>query len=122
PPMSEPPNGRHGPEDAALPGTAPLLKLSGLEQVFETKRGQVPAVGGVDLEVRPGKVLCLVGESGCGKTTTARAAAGLTRPTGGSVAFRGKDIAAMSSGQRLAYRRAGQYIHQDPYAAPNPTR
>ncbi|HLU28538.1 MAG TPA: ATP-binding cassette domain-containing protein, partial [Glycomyces sp.] len=70
-----------------------LLTLSGLEQVFETKKGKVPAVGGVDLEVRPGKVLCLVGESGCGKTTTARAAAGLTRPTGGSVAFRGKDIA-----------------------------
>ena len=120
--MSEPPNGLHGPEDAALPGTAPLLKLSGLEQVFETKRGEVPAVGGVDLEVQPGKVLCLVGESGCGKTTTARAAAGLTRPTGGSVAFRGKDIAAMSSAERLAYRRAVQYIHQDPYAALNPTR
>ncbi|HEU5127470.1 MAG TPA: ABC transporter ATP-binding protein [Glycomyces sp.] len=99
-----------------------LLKLSGLEQVFETKKGPVPAVGGVDLEVRPGKVLCLVGESGCGKTTTARAAAGLTRPTGGSIAFRGKDIAQMNPAERLAYRRSVQYIHQDPYAALNPTR
>ncbi|GAB3648288.1 ABC transporter ATP-binding protein [Glycomyces tarimensis] len=100
----------------------PLLKLSGLEQVFDTKKGKVPAVGGVDLEVRAGKVLCLVGESGCGKTTTARAAAGLTRPTAGTVAFRGQDIAGMDAGERLAFRRAVQYIHQDPYAALNPTR
>ncbi|WP_081913830.1 ABC transporter ATP-binding protein [Glycomyces sp. NRRL B-16210] len=101
---------------------APLLKLSGLEQVFDTKKGPVPAVGGVDLEVKPGKVLCLVGESGCGKTTTARAAAGLTRPTGGTVEFRGRSLADMDGAERAAYRRAVQYIHQDPYAALNPTR
>ena len=99
-----------------------LLRLSGLEQVFDTKKGQVPAVGGVDLEVKPGKVLCLVGESGCGKTTTARAAAGLTKPTAGTVSFRGKDTATMNAAEKLAYRRAVQYIHQDPYAALNPTR
>ncbi|GAB3228746.1 ABC transporter ATP-binding protein [Glycomyces halotolerans] len=102
--------------------SSPLLQLSGLEQVFDTKKGPVPAVGGVDLEVRPGKVLCLVGESGCGKTTTARAAAGLARPTGGSVTFRGRDVAEMGAKERFAYRRAVQYIHQDPYAALNPTR
>jgi oligopeptide/dipeptide ABC transporter ATP-binding protein len=101
---------------------APLLKLSGLEQVFDTKRGPVAAVGGVDLEVKAGKVLCLVGESGCGKTTTARAAAGLTRPSSGSVEFRGKDINSMNAAERLVYRRAVQFIHQDPYAALNPTR
>jgi peptide/nickel transport system ATP-binding protein len=100
----------------------PLLKLSGLEQVFDSRKGPVRAVGGVDLEVRPGKVLCLVGESGCGKTTTARAAAGLTRPTSGTVSFRGKPVGDMNAAERLAFRRAVQYIHQDPYAALNPTR
>ncbi|MEV3937264.1 ABC transporter ATP-binding protein [Glycomyces sp. NPDC049804] len=102
--------------------SAPLLKLSGMEQVFDTKKGPVPAVGGVDLEVKPGKVLCLVGESGCGKTTTARAAAGLTRPTAGTVEYRGKDLADMTAAERGQYRRSVQYIHQDPYAALNPTR
>ncbi|WP_100448739.1 ABC transporter ATP-binding protein [Glycomyces xiaoerkulensis] len=100
----------------------PILQLSGLEQVFDTKKGKVPAVGGIDLDVEPGKVLCLVGESGCGKTTTARAAAGLTRPTAGRVAFRGKTVAQMDAAERFTYRRAVQYIHQDPYAALNPTR
>ncbi|THV28092.1 ABC transporter ATP-binding protein [Glycomyces paridis] len=99
-----------------------MLKLSGLEQVFDTKKGPVAAVGGVDLQVNPGKVLCLVGESGCGKTTTARAAAGLTRPTAGTVEFRGKALTAMNGSERAAYRRSVQYIHQDPYAALNPTR
>ncbi|WP_112138318.1 ABC transporter ATP-binding protein [Glycomyces dulcitolivorans] len=101
---------------------APLLKLRALEQVFDTKKGPVAAVGGVDLEVKAGKVLCLVGESGCGKTTTARAAAGITRPTAGAVEFRGKSLTDMSAAEKTAYRRAVQYIHQDPYAALNPTR
>jgi len=101
---------------------APLLKLSGLEQVFHTKKGPVAAVGGVDLEVRSGKVLCLVGESGCGKTTLARAAARITSPTAGTVEFRGKSLADMNAAERAAYRRSVQYIHQDPYAALNPTR
>ncbi|MCC3762496.1 ABC transporter ATP-binding protein [Glycomyces sp. TRM65418] len=123
--MSEVPTRRpaHGPEpEGASRPPAPLLKLSGLEQVFDTKKGPVAAVGGVDLEVKPGKVLCLVGESGCGKTTTARAAAGITRPTGGSVEFRGRALDAMNAAERARFRRAVQYIHQDPYAALNPTR
>ncbi|GAA4917246.1 peptide/nickel transport system ATP-binding protein [Stackebrandtia albiflava] len=104
------------------PATAPLLRLSGLEQVFDTKRGKVPAVSGVDLKVEAGKVLCLVGESGCGKTTTARAAAGLTRPTGGSVEYLGHDIHRMGAAEWQEYREAVQYIHQDPYASLNPVR
>ena len=100
----------------------PLLELTGLEQTFTTKRGRVPAVAGVDLTVSAGKVVCLVGESGCGKTTTARAAAGLTRPTGGQVLFHGNDIHAMSRPDWTRYRQAVQYIHQDPYASLNPVR
>jgi peptide/nickel transport system ATP-binding protein len=114
--MSDTPTRRPGPEGP------PLLKLSGLEQVFDTKKGTVAAVGGVDLEVKAGQVLCLVGESGCGKTTTARAAAGITRPTAGTVEFRGKALAEMNGSERTAFRRSVQYIHQDPYAALNPTR
>ncbi|THV43478.1 ABC transporter ATP-binding protein [Glycomyces buryatensis] len=123
--MSSPPARlpAHSPEPEGAPHPQPsLLKLSGLEQVFDTKKGPVPAVGGVDLAVESGKVLCLVGESGCGKTTTARAAAGLTRPTGGSVEYRGKPIADMNAKERFEFRRAVQFIHQDPYAALNPTR
>ncbi|GLZ81605.1 oligopeptide ABC transporter ATP-binding protein [Actinorhabdospora filicis] len=102
--------------------SAPLLELSKCEQIFRTKRGDVRAVAGVDLEVRPGKVLCLVGESGCGKTTTARAAAGLTRPTAGWVRYKGEDVNTMDSASRQAFREAVQYIHQDPYASLNPVR
>ena len=100
----------------------PVLSLRGAEQVFKTARGDVPAVAGVDLEVRPGQVLCLVGESGCGKTTTARMAAALASPTAGSVLFRGKDVADMDRKEKAAFRRSVQYIHQDPYASLNPVR
>jgi len=111
------------PEAAALREAAPpVLSLQGVHQVFPTRRGDVPAVAGVDLDVRPGQVLCLVGESGCGKTTSARMAAGLADPTSGSVLFRGQDVAAMDKRERSRFRRAVQYIHQDPYASLNPVR
>ncbi|MFL1379257.1 ABC transporter ATP-binding protein [Nocardiopsis protaetiae] len=107
---------------APAPDPAPVLSLRGVHQVFSGPRGDVPAVAGVDLEVRPGKALCLVGESGCGKTTTARMAAGLADPTSGSVLFRGRDITAMDKKERSVFRRSVQYIHQDPYASLNPVR
>ncbi|OKI19065.1 peptide ABC transporter ATP-binding protein [Nocardiopsis sp. TSRI0078] len=99
-----------------------MLSLRGVHQVFPTPRGDVPAVAGIDLDVRPGRVLCLVGESGCGKTTSARVAAGLAAPTRGSVSFRGRDVAAMDRSERARFRRSVQYIHQDPYASLNPVR
>ncbi|WP_029767390.1 ABC transporter ATP-binding protein [Haloglycomyces albus] len=99
-----------------------ILRLKSLEQTFRTKSGAVPAVGGIDVDVVPGKVVCLVGESGCGKTTTARAAAGLTKPTGGSVEYLGRDIHSLSKRDFRRFRLDVQYIHQDPYAALNPIR
>lgn len=99
-----------------------ILSLRGAQQTFKTKRGDVPAVAGVDLEVRAGRVLCLVGESGCGKTTTARMAAGLADPTGGDVLYRGTDLRSLDKRERAAFRRSVQYIHQDPYASLNPVR
>ncbi|WP_369974490.1 ABC transporter ATP-binding protein [Nocardiopsis sp. FIRDI 009] len=114
------------PETTAADGgpaaAQPVLTLRGVRREFDTPRGRISAVAGVDLDVRPGSVVCLVGESGCGKTTTARIAAGLTAPSGGSVLFRGRDVAAMDKRERAGFRRSVQYIHQDPYASLNPVR
>jgi len=100
----------------------PLIKLDRASQVFKSKRGDVPAVNDVSFEVNPGEVLCLVGESGCGKTTSARMAAGLNKPTDGTVSFRGNDIWGMGKSDFTGFRRAVQYVHQDPYASLNPIR
>lgn len=103
-------------------GAAPLLSLRDVSQVFKTKGGDVPAVRSVSLDVNAGEVLCLVGESGCGKTTTARMAAGLAHPTSGVADFEGVDITAMNKKQRSRFRKEVQFIHQDPYASLNPIR
>ena len=100
----------------------PLITLRGVSQTFKSKKGSLKAVDDVDLSVGPGEVLCLVGESGCGKTTTARMAAGLAKPSHGSVEFEGRDIWSMSKREFAAYRKSVQYVHQDPYASLNPIR
>jgi len=100
----------------------PLISLDAVSQVFNTRSGQVHAVDDVSLDLEPGQVLCLVGESGSGKTTTARIAAGLTKPTGGKVLFQGRDIHTLTGEGFTEFRRAVQYIHQDPYASLNPVR
>ena len=101
---------------------APLIELDHASQVFHVKGEDLPAVSEVSLSVDQGEVLCLVGESGSGKTTTARLAAGLAAPSSGAVRYRGRDLAEMSRAERREYRRAVQYIHQDPYASLNPIR
>jgi peptide/nickel transport system ATP-binding protein len=100
----------------------PLLEFERVSRTFTTKRGAVKAVDDVSFTVMPGEVLCLVGESGCGKTTTGKMATGLVRPTGGRMLFEGRDIATMSKGELTVYRRAVQIVHQDPYASLNPIR
>jgi peptide/nickel transport system ATP-binding protein len=100
----------------------PLIALDGVRQVFGTRRGKVTVLEDVTFGLDPGQVLCLVGESGSGKTTTAKVAAGLYRPTGGTVRFRGTDIWKLSSQDFGSYRRAVQYVHQDPYASLNPVQ
>jgi ABC-type oligopeptide transport system ATPase subunit len=102
--------------------TEALLSLDGVTQVFKSRRGEVRAVDEVSLSLDRGQVLCLVGESGSGKTTTARMAAGLTKPTAGTVRFEGQDVYALRGASFTTYRRAVQYIHQDPYASLNPVR
>ncbi|MFJ0855345.1 oligopeptide/dipeptide ABC transporter ATP-binding protein [Bordetella bronchiseptica] len=80
----------------------------------------VHAVADVDLDVAPGEVLGIVGESGCGKSTLGRMAAGILRPSGGTIAWRGAPVAQMGASQRRVYELGVQMIFQDPYASLNP--
>ncbi|MGH7344467.1 MAG: dipeptide ABC transporter ATP-binding protein, partial [Candidatus Rokuibacteriota bacterium] len=82
--------------------------------------GTVKAVDGVDFVLRRGETLGLVGESGCGKTTTARLVLSLERPTAGGVYFRGADIHLLGRRERRGYRRAVQAVFQDPFSSLNP--
>ena len=96
-----------------------MIELDGITHEFA---GHVRAVDDVTLKLDAGQVLCLVGESGSGKTTTARIAAGLTKPTGGVVRFEGADVQQLHGPGFTKFRRAVQYVHQDPYASLNPVR
>ena len=100
----------------------PLMELDNLSQIFHTKSGDRPAVRDVSLTVNAGEVLCLVGESGCGKTTTARMAAGMNKPTEGTISYNGTNIWSMDKDGFSDFRTAVQYVHQDPYASLNPIR
>ena len=98
----------------------PLLEVRGLEVRFQQRGGDVArAVDGVDLAVRPGEVLALVGESGCGKTTLARTILGLERPAAGEVRFEDEPLDYGSTALRR-YRRQAQLVFQDPTGALNP--
>lgn len=101
---------------------APILELEDLSRSFDQRGKQVKAVDSINLSVADGEVVCLVGESGCGKTTTGKMIAGLIRPTGGTMRFRGKDIWKMNDTDFREYRMQVQLIHQDPYASLNPTQ
>ncbi len=101
---------------------APVLSVKDLAMHFRSLRGKrvVRAVDGISFEIRRGEILGLIGESGCGKTTTGRMVVKLLSPTGGEIRFEGKDIAKMSRSETAAYRRRAQMIFQDPYASMDP--
>ncbi len=99
-----------------------ILELDHVERTFKVGRHTVRVLDDVSFKVYEGEVLCLVGESGCGKTTTGKIAAGLLPPTGGEVRFRGHNVWNSDKDAFKAYRRAVQIIHQDPYASLNPTQ
>ncbi|HJZ45998.1 MAG TPA: ABC transporter ATP-binding protein [Roseiflexaceae bacterium] len=100
----------------------PILQLADISQVFSWHNQPVRALDGVSLAIDEGQTICLVGESGCGKTTTGKIAAGLRRPTAGQVLYRGRDIWTLKGRDWEEYRNAVQLIHQDPYASLNPSR
>jgi oligopeptide transport system ATP-binding protein len=88
--------------------------------IFQHKVADVKAVDGVSFDIKRGETLGLVGESGCGKSTTGRAVLQLYHPTAGSVEFGGQDLTKVHSGELRRYRRRMQMIFQDPYASLNP--
>ena len=107
----------------------PLLKVEHLTKEFPAGSGVfggrfsksvVSAVNDVSFEIYPGETFGLVGESGCGKSTTGRTIMRLNRPTSGKVFFQGRDVAAMNHRELKAMRRDMQFIFQDPYASLNP--
>ncbi|WP_159920615.1 ABC transporter ATP-binding protein [Rhodococcus sp. WAY2] len=110
-------------ETSPTPTAEVLLEVSGLEVDFRSGRSDVVrAVAGVSFDVRRGETLGIVGESGCGKSTTARAILQLPRPTGGTVRFDGRDLTTLSDKEMRSVRRRLQVILQDPIASLNPRR
>src|ERR1035437_6794487 len=104
-----------------------LLEVKGLRKYFPIKRGifsktvgHVKAVDDVSFSIKRGETLGLVGESGCGKTTTGRAILRLVEPTAGSVKFEGEEVTTMSTTRLRVMRRQMQIIFQDPYSSLNP--
>jgi oligopeptide transport system ATP-binding protein len=88
--------------------------------LFSGKSGFVRAVDGVSFTLEKGKTLCLVGESGCGKSTTARGILNLVKPTSGEVWLNGERIDGLSEDAMRPFRREMQMIFQDPFASLNP--
>ncbi len=125
--MSSPATGGTAVSAGAPAGDA-LLTVTGLTKHFPVTRGvvlrhkvgAVQAVDDVSFAVRPGETLGLVGESGCGKTTTGRLLTRLLEPTGGQIVFDGHDITHRRQGQLRPLRRDIQMIFQDPYSSLNP--
>jgi peptide/nickel transport system ATP-binding protein len=99
-----------------------VLSVRNLQVTYKTPGGVVQAVSDVSFDVRPGETLGLVGESGCGKSTTGRAVLRLERIASGSVRYRGEDLATLRRGALRRLRRKLQMIFQDPVSSLNPRR
>ena len=104
-----------------------VLEAAGLTKHFATRggffggdHGVVRAVDDISFAIDSGKTLGVVGESGCGKTTTAKLVLGLETPTGGAIRFDGRDLAGLDRAGRRYYRKSVQAVFQDPFASLNP--
>jgi len=107
--------------------SSPVLEVRGLKKHFPARQGLfgrgatwVKAVDGVDFAIHPGETLGLIGESGCGKTTTSKLVLKMETPTAGTIAFEGRDIVGLAGTALMAYRRAVQVVFQDPFSSLSP--
>lgn len=101
---------------------APLLDFESVERTYPSRKGPLHVIRDVSFTLEHGGILALVGESGCGKTTTGKIAAGLVAPSAGQVRFKGEDIKNLQGAALTRFRRSVQLIHQDPYSSLNPVR
>ncbi|WP_297536334.1 ABC transporter ATP-binding protein, partial [Thermococcus sp.] len=103
----------------------PVLKVENLKKYFPVRSllrtvAWVKAVDGISFEIMPGETFGLVGESGCGKTTTGRTILRLIEPTDGKITFMGKDVTKLKGKELLWFRRHAQIMFQDPYSSLDP--
>ncbi|OJF91766.1 ABC transporter ATP-binding protein [Pararhizobium antarcticum] len=99
---------------------SPILKVANLSVRFDLPHGRVHAVEDVSFDLHPGETLSLVGESGCGKSTTGRAIIRLISPTAGTIVIGGQDVTKAGTRELRTMRRMSQIIFQDPFASLNP--
>ena len=113
---------------AVTPSTEAIIRLENCQKHFPVTKGlivrhsigQVKAVDGISFQLHEGQTYSLVGESGCGKTTTAKMVLRVETPTGGHISFKGKDIADLNAEERKLYRASVQAVFQDPWSSLNP--
>ncbi|GGC48431.1 ABC transporter ATP-binding protein [Chelatococcus reniformis] len=107
-------------DDAAGPSTAPLIELSAVSRTYTVRKAELRAVDRVSLAIKPGKVLGVVGESGCGKTTLSRMMLRLETPSSGVIRFRGTDIWDLKKEGLRDFHKSVSAVFQDPYSSLNP--
>ena len=100
----------------------PILEVKNLVKYFKTKRGEVHAVDGISFSIEKGRTLGIVGESGCGKTTTGRTILRLVEPTSGEIIFNGQDVCKANRRALKELRKDMQIIFQDPFSSLNPRK